>query len=120
MQFQNKARQKAFQAALAAKAQAREAEEAERPAKRKRTSAEQPAVQRKLPADRRRKVEAQQDAEDFALDARLLKKLKRGALSEVGPSQLHQSTQSLRVVRAGCSQLTGRQERHDLPLTCAC
>ena len=43
--------------------------------------------QRKLPADKRRKLEAQQDTEDFARDARLLKKLKRGILSEArGPA----------------------------------
>ena len=40
-------------------------------------------VQRRMPADKRRKAEALEDRQDFQLEARLLKKLKRGTITEV-------------------------------------
>ena len=40
-------------------------------------------MQRRMPADKRRKAEALEDLQDFQLEARLLKKLRRGHISEV-------------------------------------
>ena len=87
LQYKNKARQKAFLAVQAARAAEQEAQQAGSQATRKRRREQGPAKAqpaRKLPAERRRKAEAAQDVEDFAAEARLLKKLKRGALTEVG------------------------------------
>ncbi len=39
--------------------------------------------ERRLPAAKRRQLEARQDAEDFATEYRMLKKVKKGRMSEV-------------------------------------
>ena len=43
----------------------------------------EPKQEKRLPAVKRRQLEARQDADDFAAEYRMLKKVKRGKMSEV-------------------------------------
>ena len=46
----------------------------------------EPQKEKRLPAAKRRQLEARQDADDFAVEYRMLKKVKKGKMSEVGTS----------------------------------
>lgn len=46
----------------------------------------EPQKEKRLPAAKRRQIEARQDADDFAAEYRMLKKVKRGKMSEVRTS----------------------------------
>ena len=48
--------------------------------------AEQVKEKRRLPAAKRRQQESRQDADDFAAEYRMLRKVKKGKMSEVGPN----------------------------------
>ena len=43
----------------------------------------EPQKEKRLPAAKRRQIEARQDADDFAAEYRMLKKVKKGKMSEV-------------------------------------
>ena len=45
----------------------------------------EPQKEKRLPAAKRRQIEARQDADDFAAEYRMLKKVKKGKMSEVLP-----------------------------------
>jgi len=45
----------------------------------------EPQKEKRLPAAKRRQIEARQDADDFAAEYRMLKKVKNGKMSEVLP-----------------------------------
>ena len=45
----------------------------------------EPQKEKRLPAAKRRLIEARQDADDFAAEYRMLKKVKKGKMSEVLP-----------------------------------
>lgn len=47
-------------------------------------AAKEEKKERRLPAAKRRQLEAREDAEDFAAEYRMLKKVKKGRMSEVG------------------------------------
>ena len=80
-QFKDKARQKARVKKLAERQQQRQAELAQGVAGKKQVAPE--SAQKRLPAAKRRLLEHRQDESDFADEYRLLKKLKRGKLTEV-------------------------------------
>jgi ATP-dependent RNA helicase DDX55/SPB4 len=44
---------------------------------------QEPQREKRLPAAKRRQLEARQDADDFAAEYRMLKKVKKGKMSEV-------------------------------------
>ena len=48
---------------------------------------QEPQREKRLPAAKRRQLEARQDADDFAAEYRMLKKVKKGRMSEVNSSQ---------------------------------
>ncbi len=57
----------------------------EAPERAERPRPEDAPKERRLPAAKRRQLEARQDAEDFAAEYRMLKKVKKGRMSEVRP-----------------------------------
>ena len=51
----------------------------------------EPQKEKRLPAAKRRQIEARQDAEDFAAEYCMLKKVKKGKMSEVRTSPVKAS-----------------------------
>ena len=83
MQYKDRTRQKQWvrkqQLRAAAAAEQAGSPEAGRQAKPR----QEPVRERKLPSAKRRQLDAQQDVADFAAEYRMLKKLKKGKVSEV-------------------------------------
>ena len=61
---------------------------------------QEPQREKRLPAAKRRQLEARQDADDFAAEYRMLKKVKKGKMSEVNsfPGYMHSPQCSFRKV----------------------
>lgn len=79
-QFKNKQREKQRQKKLVERAlQQKLAAATERPLRQR----PEETKERRLPAAKRRQIEARQDVEDFAAEYRMLKKVKKGRMSEV-------------------------------------
>lgn len=81
MQFQDKERQRAHEKKLFAKATAK-AESFDQNQRKKQHPVSN-AQERRVPAAKRRQIEERQDISDFANEYTLLKRLKKGKLSEV-------------------------------------
>lgn len=66
----------------------------------KSTKMQEPQREKRLPAAKRRQLEARQDADDFAAEYRMLKKVKKGKMSEVNlfPGYRHSPQCSIRKV----------------------
>ncbi|CAL8464167.1 g3702 [Coccomyxa elongata] len=78
VKFKNKQREKQRQKKLAERA----LQQKEAPERTERPRPEEAQKERRLPAAKRRQLEARQDAEDFAAEYRMLKKVKKGRMSE--------------------------------------
>ena len=89
VQYKDETRQKQWARKQQDRAAAAAAEQAERASSGQASctaTKREPAWERKLPSAKRRQLEAKQDEEDFAVEYRMLRKLKRGKLNEVGAS----------------------------------
>lgn len=67
----------------------------------------EPQKEKRLPAAKRRQIEARQDADDFAAEYRMLKKVKKGKMSEVqnpaaNPPQLRHEEPSASCILPAC------------------
>lgn len=83
LQFLDKSRQKAREHQLKEKAKEAEAKLQQPSVKPQRQPDALSTAAKRVPAAKRRKLEDRQDVSDFASDYALLKKLKKGKLSEV-------------------------------------
>ena len=82
LQYKDKARQKQWESRQQQRAAAAEQQQQQQG---QMLDKHEPAWERKLPSAKRRQLEAKQDESDFAAEHRLLRKLKRGKISEVCP-----------------------------------
>lgn len=83
LQYKDKARQKQWLRKQADRAAATAAWQEQQGSMAKTQKKQEPTWQKKLPSAKRRQMDARQDQADFAAEYSMLRKLKRGKLSEV-------------------------------------